>query len=124
MNKIKNNLIRLMDLLLYPYTLVCAIWLKKVRSHISIMINSKKILLKVGVFPIKDHYHEPLFNPNYLRKPLDEDRMLPGIDFNTKEQLDILRQFNYNHELIKFPINKVEGRIEYYYNNALSINLT
>ena len=43
------------------------------------------ILRRFGVFPIRDHYYEPLFNPAHLQKPLDEDRELSGIDWNVTE---------------------------------------
>lgn len=79
---------------------------------------STRLFLKKGVFPILDHYYEPLFNPKHLRKPLNEDRDLPGIDFNIKEQLDLLKKFYYNDELIKIPLEKRNDLEFYYHNNA------
>jgi hypothetical protein len=78
---------------------------------------SKKIFIKMGLFPIRDHYFEPLFNPNHLRKSLRENRALPGIDLNVKEQLEILERFNYNEELVKFPLQKTK-EVEFYYHNG------
>jgi predicted O-methyltransferase YrrM len=77
---------------------------------------SKKIFLRIGVLPIIDHYYEPLFNSNHLRYSLRKERFLPGIDFNDIEQLEILRKFSYNKELIMFPINKNNNVREYCYN--------
>lgn len=77
---------------------------------------SKKILLNIGVFPILDHYYEPLFNRKHLRYSLRLNRNLPGIDFNDDEQLKILKSFDYNDELIKFPIEKTNDKREYHYN--------
>lgn len=79
---------------------------------------TKRILLKVGVFPILDHYYEPLFNHKHLRYSLRLNRSLPGIDFNDNEQLEILEKFNYNNELLEFPIEKKHDAIEYCYNTG------
>jgi predicted O-methyltransferase YrrM len=71
----------------------------------------------LGVLPIVDHYYQPLINPKkHLKKSLRDDRDLPGIDFNTAEQLDLLSKFNYNEELLEFPLQKRKDT-EYYYNN-------
>ena len=51
-----------------------------------------------------------------MRYSLRKERFLPGIDFNDKEQLEILEKFNYNDELLKFPINKTNNVVEYCYN--------
>lgn len=80
------------------------------------MVWSKKIFMKVGVFPIRDHYYEPLFNPKHLKKSLRKDRELPGLNFNDSEQLQILNKFNYNKELEKIPKEKTD-LLEFYYRN-------
>ncbi|MBU4289013.1 MAG: class I SAM-dependent methyltransferase [Proteobacteria bacterium] len=80
------------------------------------MIWSKKIFMKIGIFPIRDHYYEPLFNPSHLRMSLRKDRTLPGINLNTQEQLNLLNKFSFNEELKKIPINKTND-LEFYYNN-------
>jgi len=107
----------LKDILFLPFTYLSAVWLRKVRENISAMKRSKRALMKVGVFPILDRYWEPLFNPKHLRHPLDQDRNLPGIDFNIKEQLDLLGRFHFNDELAKFPLEKTD-RTEFYYHNG------
>ena len=43
---------------------------------------SRWIFRTVGLFPIRDHYYEPLFHAGQLRHALDRDRTLPGIDLN------------------------------------------
>ena len=73
--------------------------------------------MQLGILPVLDHYYQPLINPKkHLRKSLRDDRELPGIDFNTEEQLNLLAEFNYNQELLKFSIRKKKG-IEFYYEN-------
>jgi Methyltransferase domain len=71
---------------------------------------------RVGIYPISDHYFEPLFNPAYLRKPLSDDRELPALDWNIGEQLDLLKQFRFNDELVQIPRTQ-RGDLEYFYNN-------
>ena len=60
----------------------------------------KSILMHVGVFPIREHYYEPLFNPKHLQYPLDKDRLLPGVDLNAEGQLELLNQLDFSDELI------------------------
>lgn len=52
---------------------------------------SRKLLVGMGVFPIIDHYYEPLFDPRHLNERFSEPRDLPGIDWNEHRQLDLLR---------------------------------
>jgi hypothetical protein len=56
-------------------------------------------LKQTGVFPIRDHYYEPLFNDKHLRQPLDKDRELPGLELNPKKQLNFLGALTYANEL-------------------------
>lgn len=73
--------------------------------------------MKVGLFPIRDHYTEPLFNFDKLSRPLHQNRRLPGIDWNTQEQLDLLNKFNFNEELKGIPLEKGNG-LTFYMNNG------
>ena len=45
-----------------------------------------KRLKAIGVFPIRNHFYELLFDDRLLARPLDADRDLPGIDV---EECDI-----------------------------------
>jgi hypothetical protein len=60
------------------------------------------ILRRIGIFPIQNHYYEPLFDDRHLSKPLDEPRVLPGIDFNIAKQLELLGQMRYADEFGDF----------------------
>ena len=100
-----------------PFTLLASIWLKLVRKAGTGKINDK-IFMSIGVLPILDHYYEPLINPKkHLKRSLREDRELPGINLNVDEQLNLLSNFNFNNELIRFPLEK-ENEIEFNYNNG------
>jgi hypothetical protein len=104
------------DALLAPLVLLCACLLKLVRRvGVYRMRVSRAIFRKVGVFPIRDHYYEPMFDARHLRRPLDEERPLPGIDFNVGGQLDLLARFDYAAELDAIPRSGPTGT--YFYDN-------
>ena len=108
----------LLDILLSPFTLMASVLLFAVRKiRIQHMPVSKKIFKTVGVFPIIDHYYEPLFNDRHLKLPLDKDRSLPGMNWNTEDQLSLLTQFNYQPELAAIPYNKTGNELLFYYDN-------
>lgn len=116
MKKIAPYIIRILDILAIPLTLVSALWMKFLRIAQKHLPISVRILDNVGVFPILDQYYEPLFNPKHLYKSLNEERVLPGIDMNEKEQLAILSSFTYQKELLKIPVTS--RKHEFHYNNG------
>lgn len=110
---------QLLDIVLLPVTIPFAYFFKAARKRVFANLPiTKRILFAIGVYPIRDHYYEPLFNPKHLKKPLSQDRNLPGIDLNINAQLEILSGFHYNEELLKFPMNRVDNRMEYHYNHG------
>lgn len=78
---------------------------------------NKKLLCLIGVFPIRDHYYEPLFNMKKLKYLLREDRSLPGIDMNEDEQIRILSKFHYQDELKMIP-KQYESDTKFWYGNG------
>lgn len=56
-------------------------------------------LRQIGVFPLRNHYYDPLFDPCQLTAPLDTPRKLPGLDLNVAGQLHLLRQLTFASEL-------------------------
>ena len=106
------------DVVLAPLTFAAACYLKLIRRvGVARMRVSKTVFERVGVFPIRDHYYEPLFNPRRLRRSLREDRNLPGIDLNAAGQLAVLEQFRFADELKCFP-REQQDDLQYYYNNV------
>ena len=88
--KVKRGLVRLVDVLVSPLVIVGAVVFKHLRiRNAKNSPISKKILLHIGVFPIRDHYYEPLFNPKHLLRSLREDRPLPGIEFNDESACNL-----------------------------------
>lgn len=102
-----KNLLRFLpvaDILLAPFIYPCAWLLKNVRhAGVQRLPNCKNVLMKIGVFPIRNHYYEPQFDNRKTIKPLSQDRTLPGIDWNTTEQLNILSEFLFSQELSGIP---------------------
>ena len=117
MRRFLKQCLPLIDLLLVPIGIMASLGMRVIRrTGVERLPRTLQIFRKFGVYPIRDHYYEPLFNPAYLRKPLSEDRELPGLDWNVGEQLDLLKQFHFNDELLEFPLTQ-HGDLEYFYNN-------
>jgi len=111
-------LVPIVDLALSPLTFAAAFYLKLIRrAGVARMRVSKAVFERVGVFPIRDHYYEPMFNMKRLRHSLRQDRNLPGIDLNVAGQLELLERFRFAEELKKFSHEK-RHELEYYYNNT------
>jgi len=75
------------------------------------------MLLRAGAFPVRDHYYEPAFRNEAIRELLSTERDLPGIDWNTEEQLQLLGSFYYNSELDTLP-RQDSGGYEFYVDNG------
>ena len=100
----KSIKIRLADIALFPLVYLAGHLLKWIRMvGVANMPRCKQTLMKVGVFPIWNHYYEPLFDGSMLCKPLNEERSLPGIDWNVPGQLKLLESFDYAEELKDVP---------------------
>lgn len=92
------------DLVLAPVTLFAALWLKAIRrGGVFRLRTSRAILRAVGVFPIRDHYYEPLFHPRHIRTALDASRPLPGVVLDDRAQLALLAEFRWQEELSAIP---------------------
>lgn len=106
----------LLEIILFPFTVISAVWMRYIREcGVERMPLSKFIFNLIGVFPIKDHYYEPHFNPKRIKGSL-HDRKLPAIQFDISSQKDLLNKFDYNEELKQFSFNK-KSDDEFYFNN-------
>lgn len=73
-------------------------------------------LKKIGIFPIRDHYYEPLFQEKHLKRPLDMPRHLPGLNLNIASQLDLMKKMNFSSEL-------VEMKLDHKHQNVMNFSL-
>jgi hypothetical protein len=118
MRKFFTFLLPVIDLLFVPIAIVASLAMRLIRrAGIERLPQTLKTFRKSGIFPLRDHYYEPLFNPAELRKPLCEDRELMALDWNIAEQLDLLKKFGFNNELVTFPLTP-ERELEFYYSNG------
>ena len=91
------------SIILIPIALILKIY-RKIGSHK--LKFSKKILDIIGIFPLTDHYYEPMFNSKHLKQSLQKDRYLPGINLNTANQLKNLSSLDKYNELIELDLDQ------------------
>ncbi len=102
MKKKLRALIRALDPLIALLALPAGALLKSVRYFgIHELPQTKKMLGKIGVFPIRNHYYEPMIAFNFAR-PLSQERPLPGISLNLEEQKKFLNALRYSDGLVRF----------------------
>lgn len=95
------------DLLLVVFAVPAAIVLLAYRRFGSARLPvTTRALKKIGVFPIRKHYYEPLFDHSDLARPLSDDRYLPGIDLNVTAQLAFLHKMSCSQELIDLKLDR------------------
>jgi Methyltransferase domain len=116
----KNLIIKFLpiaDFLMVPFIYPSALLMKMVRSAgVHRLPHCKNALMKIGVFPIRDHYYEPQFDNRNPKKPLSQDRNLPGIDWNISGQLEILSELICSQELAGIPRKKTDT-LDFYLDN-------
>lgn len=76
------------------------------RIGVNRLPRCRNALERVGVFPVLDHYYEPLFRTRDLRLGLDRERALPGVDWNIDGQLNLLGSFGHEQELADLPVGE------------------
>ncbi len=79
---------------------------------------TRKALVKIGVIPVINHYYDPFLSEKELSKPLDEERILTGIDWNIKEQLNLLNSFSFSKEFENIPENYQDDSVFHFNNNS------
>lgn len=108
----------MLDMLLLPWVFVAAGLLRRVRTFgVGRLPFTRNLLVRMGVFPVIDHYYEPLFQPKHLRTLLSADRSLPGIDWSIPGQLTLLGKFQFSHELMDIPLQSEVGQ-GFYFDNG------
>jgi predicted O-methyltransferase YrrM len=103
LNKLKSPIDIFFSIILIPASIIMLLY-RRFGSHK--LLLSKNILNYFGIFPLRNHYYEPLFNFKQLKKKLYKDRNLPGINFNLNQQLNNLSSLVYTNELIDLNLKK------------------
>jgi predicted O-methyltransferase YrrM len=99
-----------LDALIWPIVYPAALLLKVIRRGGSRDFRRcHRVLLRVGVFPIRDHYYEPQFD--FRDEPTDfaAPRALPGIDWNIEGQLELLAAMTRIDEARALEHFRIEG---------------
>lgn len=118
MKPLKKPLSAFADVLLSPLILIAAVVLRQARkSGIHKRPVSRWIFERLGVFPLRDHYYEPLFRTRELDPGFRERRELPGVDLNLAGQLALLERFHYRDELLAIPRSR-QRELEFFYRNG------
>lgn len=100
MKKALRPVLAIADILAFLFVYPSAFLLKTIRrAGVHRMPLCKMALLQVGVFPVRKHYYEPLFDARDIRQPLDKPRCLPGIDWNEAGQVALLDSFTSQSEI-------------------------
>lgn len=107
-----------LDILAAPFVLAGALFFKVIRRYgVARLSLCRRIFWVVGVMPVTNHYYDPFFRKEELKRSLREDRHLPGINLNPQGQLDLLKCFKYNEELVRLP-RQPGPALEFYYDNV------
>lgn len=77
---------------------------------------SRRLMLKIGVLPVRNHYYEPLLDAGGLSESFPP-RNLPGIDWNIAAQLQRLSAFHYADELRAIPRGGGGSDATFYFGN-------
>ena len=118
MGNLLKNLLPIFDIILAPFVCPAGFLLKMIRTAgVHRMPFCKKIMLQVGVFPLRNHYAEPLFDGRLLSLSPGQDRSLPGIDWDVAGQLGLLECLTFSKELAGIPKKKTT-QLAFHFNNV------
>lgn len=93
---------RLADLALTPAVLIAAIPMRLARAAgVERLPGTRWALRSTGVFPVRNHYYEPLVDTSQLAQ-LNSARDLPGLDFRVDAQVQLLKLFGDDEGLQNF----------------------
>ena len=119
MKKYIQMILPVADIILMPLTYPAAWLLKNIRrAGVHRLPLCKRVLMNVGVFPIRNHYYEPQFDNRSPNCEFSKDRNLPGINWNISEQLEMIKNFTFSKELADIPQEKQESTKFYLKNDA------
>lgn len=110
---VKRYLTPAIDILLVPLALPASLVLKLVRFiGLHRLPLCRRILVRIGVLPVRHHYYEPMVTEQDLIFPLTSARDLPGIDWNIPRQLELLAKLDFADEISSF-VTPRSGALEF-----------
>lgn len=114
---LSNLLARLVDPPMALGLVIPALVMRRVRrSGLEKFPVTQRMLRRIGVLPVGDHYYEPLIRPAGLTPDqLARDRMLPGIDLRLEAQCALLARLRFQAELADVPRARPAGADDVYW---------
>jgi predicted O-methyltransferase YrrM len=115
--KIKKIIIDIiLSFLLIPASFLFLIYKKRGPKNAPM---ATRIIKKIGIFPIIDHYYDPQFKFSSKEiKSLNANRKLLAIDFNINKQLNFLKTLTFKNELIALNLLNDSNKSDFYINNG------
>lgn len=108
----------LIDLLALPALYPAALFLKLLRrTGFARLPRCRAALVRVGLFPIRNHYYEPQFDFRAELPDTRPARALPGVDWNVPAQLALLEELRRGHELANTPTGP-QGALSFHFGNG------
>ena len=108
----------LIDTVGLPLTDLALRWLHRVRHHrIHRLPRTRELYARRGVFPIVDHYYEPLIARQHLDTSNRASRNVCGIEWREAAQWDLLEQFQWSAEILGLVADKSDACVNGYYLN-------
>ena len=102
------------DILIFPFCLLSGIIFKIYRKlGVSNLILTTKLLLKIGIFPIRNHYYEPQFIHDKVN--FNKKKKI-NVDIDTVNKL--IRKFKFAHELKEMNLERQESKFGFSINNS------
>lgn len=122
LKKVKRNVrhfkAKVLDVFLFPLTVISAIWFRRIRRlGIHNMPLTAATLRLVKIYPLKNHFYEPLIDRSSLDRKYRNMRVLRSFNWNTVEQLKILDSFSFQNELKEIQIEYTNENL-YHYDNS------
>lgn len=122
MRKLHRTLGRILfDLFTALFALPFGLLFARARYGWGYMRLTRKLLYMAGLFPVRRHYYEPVVYRSDLRRPLDEERDIRGLDLNMGEQIELLKAFDFADELTRIPLNFEKKHSFFYYNGSFEV---
>ena len=98
--KIIDTLISILAIVISPILIIYS------RIGASKLKISRETFRKLQIYPIRNHYYEPLFITKDLKDKFNIPRNLPGININDKKQLQLLDNLNFENEILEIDFRK------------------
>ena len=81
------------------------------------MPRTLALIERLGVFPLNDHFYEPIVRRGELDRTWPRSRSIPGIKIDLDEQWKLLDGFDYRDELREFTVRASDPNAFYYDNS-------